>query len=420
MDTEPLPGEGNAGGDAPEVRAVNLLLFHWLARRQLPQDLVLDAASGLREPTELRPLWEEIVSGGESELGAPLAPACIRRLAQMAGLGQRVATQDRHGRFDLVCQHVLWRFGVDIAAREATATLRKEDLMVAEFRRRFGREPPDLAAAPGLFADERAFQRTLQKVLHFHGAVLVPLARHGMSTSDRILDLASGDGEMSLALALAGYRSITMFDLDGERLERAAARVRALAGDGLELSVVHASALDLSTDHDVLICFQTLEHLSELGSHARASRSCQRRFLELVSVHIRKLAYFNAPNRWYPIDGHDTGKPLFHWLPMTVRARLIERGVVRNSWAGIAEPVTLRFLCRHLRGFRPVTRYYAFEDALDYMRSYPPFDYMGRLYPFVDPGALPLRKRVITAVSRLLGARAQNRLPFLSVVLRRK
>ena len=405
--------------DSPAIRAVNVLLFHWIQNEELGA-LVLDARDGLRAPVELESQWQTQLAELGSEPDEPLAPDCVERLAAMAGIRGRFSTRRQGGRFRLICQDRLWSFDVEIAPRGASAVVRKEDLMEAEFQRRFGCRPPELERVQGLFADDHAFRRTLEKVLYFHGAVLEPLQRRGMTRDDRILDLASGDGEMSLALALAGHRRITMVDLDAARLDRAARLVRELAGDDIELTATQGSAVDLEDDHDVLICFQTLEHLSDEGNYARASRSCQRRYLERVDRHIGKLVYFNAPNRWYPIDGHDTGKPGFHWLPMSIRSWLIARGVVENSWSGIAEPVTLDFLRRGLPHFRLVSRYYAFDDALDYMASYPPFDYMGRLYPQVRADHLPWKKRVIVRLSRMLGSRAHNLLPFLSVVLARR
>ena len=59
-------------------------------------------------------------------------------------------------------------------------------------------------------------------------------------------------------------------------------------------------------DFDVLICYQTIEHLSDEGNYSVAKKHCQVAFLARVDQHIKKLCYFNAPNRTYPVDGHDT------------------------------------------------------------------------------------------------------------------
>ncbi|MCB0765276.1 MAG: class I SAM-dependent methyltransferase, partial [Flavobacteriales bacterium] len=212
-----------------------------------------------------------------------------------------------------------------------------------------------------LFDSEEAHLKYFKKVLYFTKAVIGPMAAQGMRKEDSIVDLASGDGQMSLALALLGYERITLYDMDTQRLELGKRMIHEFRKD-LKVGTINGSATELSGHYDVLICYQTIEHLSDEGNYSIAKKSCQLEFLRQVDRSIGRMCYFNAPNRSYPVDGHDTGKLFFHWLPMGLKKFLIGKGHVRCSWAGICRPVTVSFLARHLPHFKRISRYYAFPS----------------------------------------------------------
>jgi SAM-dependent methyltransferase len=270
-----------------------------------------------------------------------------------------------------------------------------------------------------LFKDEGAYISYFKKVLYFTKAVIQPLESKGMAHGDSVLDLASGDGQMSLALALLGYRKITLFDMDKDRLSFGKQIIKEFQKD-LDVDTVNGSALDLDGTFDVLICYQTIEHLSDEGNYSIAKKKCQIEFLERVNSVVTKLCYFNAPNRTFPIDGHDTGHYFFHWLPIGLKKYLIGQKYVRCSWSGISRPVTVSFLNRKLNRFRLGSNYYAFDSMKQYMGNYPPFDYMGSPIPVAQVDHLSWKKNAVNGLSQLLGAQMQKLLPVLSVIYVRR
>lgn len=271
-----------------------------------------------------------------------------------------------------------------------------------------------------LFGSEGAHLLYFKKVLYFTKAVIEPMAALGMRKDHAIIDLASGDGEMSVALALLGYERLTLYDLDAKRLAFGERMIREFR-ENLPVEAINASAMDLAGKYDVLICYQTIEHLSDEGNYSIAKRSCQLAFLERVERSIGTMCYFNAPNRSYPVDGHDTGKLFFHWLPIRVKKFLIGKRYVRCSWSGICRPVSVTFLARHLPHFERASKYYAFPSMKAYVTNYPPFDYQGFPMPRPRPGErLPFRKRLINTVANVLGGHVQKLLPVLSVIYLRR
>lgn len=294
-----------------------------------------------------------------------------------------------------------------------------EELVREKFQEYFDRELPSLASIPeGLFADDADYLGYLKKVLYFNKAVVEPLERAGMKMEDRIIDIASGDGQMSVCLYLKGYREVVLFDLDEKRLERGGKVIRALVGDDANPETICSSATKFSGEYDVLISYQTIEHLSDTGNYSVASRRCQKQFLAKVNGNVRRMCYFNAPNYRFPIDGHDTGIWFFHFLPISLRNWLISRKWVECSWAGVSQPVSIGFLNRHLRKFRVASNYCAFGNMRDYLANYPPFNYMGNRMPKVDLNSLGWKKRIFGAFSNVMGSRTQSFLPTVSVILK--
>ncbi len=257
----------------------------------------------------------------------------------------------------------------------------------------------------GLFKTEEEYFNYFKKVLYFNKAVIEPLEKKGMTISDSIIDIASGDGQMSLALYLKGYRTITMFDLDKERLSFSKNLIQKFLPN-TDISIINDTAANMMGEYVVIISYQTIEHLSLSGNYSIASRKFQKDFLDKINNHIHKLCYINAPNYTFPVDGHDTGKLFFHYLPISIRKLLISKNIVKCSWAGISQPVSISFLNRNLKNFKLASNYYAFESMLDYIRNYPPFDYMGNKYYF--SGSLSFSKKIMNFFFNFI--RLQNKL----------
>lgn len=294
--------------------------------------------------------------------------------------------------------------------------MKEKELITTKFEEYFRIPLKPYEELSSLFKDETAYLNYIKIVLYFTKAVIEPLEKKGMTSGDAVIDIASGDGQMSLALYLKGYRNVTLFDMDLKRLKFGEMMIRHYVNNIDQVKCINDSATNLNLEFDVLISYQTIEHLSDEGNYSIAKRKCQKEFLRAINKKIRKLCYFNAPNFTFPFDGHDTGKFLFHYLPMPVRKFLISRKIVTCSWSGISQPVSVGFLNRYLKNFRLSSNYYAFDDMKEYIRNYPPFDYMGNRVPVTDPDQLSLKKKIVLFVSSLFGKSMHLMLPTLSVI----
>lgn len=286
------------------------------------------------------------------------------------------------------------------------------------FRDYFGLSLPDYSTeAEGIFGSSNNYYFFVAKILYFKKSVIEPLIGYGMQTNDRIVDIAAGDGQMSVALYLMGYKNLILFDLDPERLSLASRSISFFSGEETNVKSINDSATNFSEPVDVLISYQTIEHLSDKGNYSVASRKCQREFLKRVNDNVSKLVYINAPNLLFPVDGHDTGLWFFHYLPSDVRSKMIEKKWVTCSWAGVSQPVSVPFLSRYLKNFKLASTYYSFSSAEEYMQNYAPFDYVGNPYPLYGVKELPAKKKLIVRLSKMLGKAPQYFLPVLSVVM---
>lgn len=293
------------------------------------------------------------------------------------------------------------------------------EIIKQEFERNYTYKYKPYDELQEYFDSETKYNHYFKKVLYFTKTVIQPLEKKGLNINDSIVDVASGDGQMSLALILLGYKDITLFDLDAKRLDFGIKLIQSFCPDATPKKI-NDSATNLNIEFDVLISYQTIEHLSDEGNYSIAKKKCQIEFLKKINTKIKKLCYFNAPNRSFPIDGHDTGKLFFHYLPIRVKAYLINKKIVTCSWTGICRPVSISFLNKHLTQFKLCSKYYAFDNMLDYLNNYPAFDYMGSRVLPVDTNSLSTKKKIINRTSLILGKQTQKLLPVLSVIYIKK
>lgn len=289
------------------------------------------------------------------------------------------------------------------------------EIIEKDFGEYFNQKLKPFNEVKGILKSEKAYHSYLMKALCFVKDVIHPLEKKGMNYNDAILDVASGDGQMSLALALLGYKNITLFDFDKERLDCGVNMIQLFRPD-VKPKVINDSAVNLNQTFDVLISYQTIEHLSDEGNYSIAKKKCQIEFLDKLNSQISKLCYFNAPNRTFPIDGHDTGKPLFHLLPINFKKYLINKNIVKCSWAGISRPVSVSFLNRYLSQFELSSNYYAFDNMINYLNNRPSFDYMGNPIYSINVTKLSWKKALLNRISLIFGKKMQNLLPVLSVI----
>jgi len=295
----------------------------------------------------------------------------------------------------------------------------EKEIIKADFKAYFNQELKPFESVTAFFDNEKEYFNYLKKSLYFTKSVIKPLENKGMTISDSIVDVASGDGQMSFALALLGYKNITLFDLDQERLDKGVSLIGLFCNE-TKAKRISDTATNLNITFDVLISYQTIEHLSDEGNYSIAKKHCQIEFLQNIDKHITKLCFFNAPNRSFPIDGHDTGKPFFHFLPMGVKKYLINHDIVKCSWAGICRPVSIRFLNKYLPSFELKSNYYTYDNMKEYLANRPSFDYMGNRIYSIDVNKLSKKKAIINTVANTLGKNAQKILPVLSVIYKKK
>lgn len=291
----------------------------------------------------------------------------------------------------------------------------EKGIIEKDFKEYFDTDFKPFSEVKEILKSEKVYYDYIKKALYFVKDVIQPLEKKGMRHDDSIIDVASGDGQMSFALALLGYKNLTLFDLDKKRLEAGVNMIQLYSASS-KLQTINDSATNLNQTYDVLISYQTIEHLSDEGNYSVAKKKCQVEFLTKINRQVNKLCYFNAPNRSFPIDGHDTGKPLFHLLPISIKKYLINNKIVKCSWDGISRPVSISFLNGHLSNFKLNSRYYAFDSMVEYLNHRPSFDYMGDPIYRLNTNQLPWKKKLINRVSLIFGMRTQRMLPVLSVI----
>ena len=76
------------------------------------------------------------------------------------------------------------------------------DLLHLKLREYFNRDISYAGKLAEWFKTESEFVKYFKKVLYFQKAVIEPLEERGMTKTDTIVDIACGDGQMSLALFL--------------------------------------------------------------------------------------------------------------------------------------------------------------------------------------------------------------------------
>lgn len=135
--------------------------------------------------------------------------------------------------------------------------------------------------------------------------------------SSRVLDAGCGTGVNVVAFAREGA-TVTGIDIDELSLEIAAYRT-AQEQLAVEIRTGDVTAMDFDDDSfDIVISHQVLEHVPSDEDQIKA-----------VEEMWRVLApggflFIQTPNRWFPIDSHDSVLPFAHWLPAKMSARYTE------------------------------------------------------------------------------------------------
>jgi SAM-dependent methyltransferase len=187
------------------------------------------------------------------------------------------------------------------------------------------------------------------------------------------LVVGGGLGAEAIALALRGARAFAV-DVDPAAIEFATWRARYY---GVSPRCLRAQACELpfpDRSFGVVLLRQLLEHLP---------CSDQRRALaEAGRVTLPGgIVFVDAPNRFDPIDRHDSGLPLVHWLPRRLAlpiVRALGRAVPTFEPGADGRRVDLHDLptfrsvfdgLRAAGAFRCLTRYKFYRDPDEYLRD---------------------------------------------------
>jgi hypothetical protein len=194
----------------------------------------------------------------------------------------------------------------------------------------------------------RRYVEPLRKLLNIEQATLA--------------DCAAGYGWLSFAYLQAGGRHAILVDPDAERL-KAAAAIAEMLGLAGRCEFVCAYLQDLKiAPVEVFASIETLEHVGRNNIQA-----C----IEVIASTALEAVVVTTPNNWFPSVAHDTGLPLAHWMPQTLRtwyAVAVGRGDrARNNV--FLSPMDLRPLQEH--GFQPASKYQTFATYAEFASFYP-------------------------------------------------
>jgi ubiquinone/menaquinone biosynthesis C-methylase UbiE len=224
-----------------------------------------------------------------------------------------------------------------------------------------------------------------------------------------LCDCGAGYGWLSFAYLLSGGMSAHLVEYDLERLKgaREIARILRIA-DRCSFTCGSLHALPFATHSiDVFVSLETVEHVGR----SRISAALQE--LARVTSHAIVLT---TPNKAFPVDLHDTGLPLTHWLPRRFRdtySRLFGRS--RRVYNDFVSP---RALAPIKDGFRPVTPVQTFPDLNAWLASYPHYSPYGTGSRKTRP---PRALRwYLSLTSGLLGVHAHSINPNLACIWLRR
>jgi len=146
---------------------------------------------------------------------------------------------------------------------------------------------------------------------------------------------------------------------------------------------------------DVFSSLETSEHLGTRQKQYAALREMKRLSKELIVI--------ETPNKWWPIDSHDTGLFFIHWFPQKVRSFLSKVLGINKKREYTNIFLSLVEISRMLKSWRLLTRYYNFSSYNEWAReSFPSCKPYGRAPYLVRIHPSVIKKIIFGASSKIL------------------
>lgn len=233
----------------------------------------------------------------------------------------------------------------------------------------------------------------LDQVVEYYDKFFIAPMRNRLDISQAVLcDCAAGLGWLSFAFLLRGGKAAVLVEPDDVKF-RIAQEVGDILGVADKCTFLDCYMQDIplaDKSVDVFASIETLEHVGAENIN---------RCLKKINCLTRRLVIVTAPNRLFPIDGHDTRLPFAHWLPKTLRKAYCSAfgkgDIGLNKYPGPWNVLA------NLSAFRPVSKALVFEDVGAWRRAYP------LLIPYPNGGyrARPPRSQdiVLSSLSAVLG-----------------
>lgn len=177
-----------------------------------------------------------------------------------------------------------------------------------------------------------------------------------------LVDCGSGFGWLAFAFILSGGKSVTLCEIDEDRLEDAKSIARILGIDE-QCTFVRCAMQDLEfkeNEFDIFASIETLEHVGEANID---------KCLRIIERVTKSMIILTTPNKLFPLVLHDNKIPFSHWIPSRHRKYYTSLfGLNETTPNDFVSPIRLNVLKKK---FHPVSSTLTFKSYEDWKSSYP-------------------------------------------------
>lgn len=226
-----------------------------------------------------------------------------------------------------------------------------------------------------------------------------------------LMDCACGFGWLCFAFIRKGGDLAIGVDINFERIRKAKLIAKEL-GYSNRTKFVCADISALPFKSNICDVFSSIETLEHLGTHQKqyvALREMKRLSKELIVI--------ETPNKWWPIDSHDTGILFIHWFPQNVRSFFAKVLGINKKREYTNIFLSLVEISHILKSCKLLTGYYNFSSYDEWAReSFPSCKPYGRApYPIRAHPSI-INKIIFGATSKILNKYIQYVLPSLQII----